>query len=381
MSSVYEDLGVTPIINAAGTLTRLSGSTMWPEAVDAMAAASRHFVDMQELHEAAGRRLAELIGVGAAHVCACATAGIATMAAATMAGRDGARVRQLPDTTGMDDRFVALKAHRNSFDQALRVAGGSFIEVEADREKVASALAQERVAAFFYTFSWFNTDVELDLPSVIEMAHAAGKPVLVDAAAEVPPLANLRRFVDEGADLVTFSGGKALRGPQSSGLILGRADLVAACAANDSPNMSIGRGMKTAKEDIVGLVKAVELYVSRDHDADMRVWEGRVQTIVSAVADIEGVRARRQLPKGLGQKIPHAAVSWDEAMLGREYAAVAAQLKEGPPRIAVQLIDEGVYASARQTGWELRLHPHTLREGEEVVVARRLRLSLLGNTG
>jgi len=376
---IYRALGVEPLINAAGTLTRMSGSLMWPEVTDAMMAASRHFVDMNELHEAAGRRIAELIGVEGAHVCACATAGIAVMAAACMAGTDRRKVLQLPDTTGMKHRFIAQQAHRNAFDQALRVAGGTFVDIGPDVGALEAALVDREVAGILHTFSWFNPEEALRLPQVTACAKKAGVPVIVDAAAEVPPLENLKRFLDEGADLVTFSGGKAIRGPQSSGMILGRADLIQACAANDSPNMGIGRGMKAAKEEIVGLVKAVELYVRRDHQADRAVWDGRVARIVEAVADLEHVEAWRQFPFGVGQQIPHAAIRWNEEKLGLTHEEAVARLKDGKPRIAVQLIHEPVYRFAHKTGQQIRVHPHTLREGQEGVVARRVREVLTGN--
>ena len=370
---VYQELGVEPIINAAGTLTRMSGSIMHPQVVDAMVAASKHFVMMNELHEAAGRRVAELIGVPAAHVCACATAGIAIMAAAVMAGNDPLRARQLPDTDGMADGWVALEAHRNPFDQAVRLVGGRFVGIESDAEKLRQALAGDRIAGVFFTFSWFNTGTTLPLSQVTAIAHEMGKPVIVDAAAEIPPVEHLRRFIDEGADLVTFSGGKALCGPQASGVILG-ADpvLVAACAVNDGPNMSVGRGMKAGKEEIMGVVKAIEHYLSRAHAADQVLWEERVNVILAALGQIEGVEAWRQMPHGLGQQIPHVAVRWEVAVVGMSYAEVIEELLQGSPRIAVQFINEAVYRFARDTGPQIRLHPHTLAEGEENVVAARL---------
>ncbi|HCL28658.1 MAG TPA: hypothetical protein DIC52_09505 [Candidatus Latescibacteria bacterium] len=376
---IYRRLGVEPVINAGGTLTRLSGSIMHPEVVEAMKEASRQYVDMTELHAAAGRRIAELIGVEGAHVCAGATAGIAIMAAAVMAGADRERVRQLPDTTGLADCFVSLHAHRNAFDQALRLAGGRFLNVDPTAEAVGAALRQQDVAGFFYTFSWFNTGESLDLSVVCELAKAAGKPVIVDAAAEVPPLAHLRLFLDQGADLVTFSGGKAMCGPQSGGIILGaRADLIEACAANDAPNMSVGRGMKAGKEEICGVVRAIELYMARDHAADQQLWERQVAHILRILENaVEGVLAWRQLPHGEGQQIPHVAISWEAADLGgRSCADVAAALKADSPRIACQLIHEPVYAFAKETGPQLRFHVHTLKEGEEGIVAQRVRSAL-----
>jgi L-seryl-tRNA(Ser) seleniumtransferase len=370
----YRDLGIAPVINAAGTLTRFGGSLMPPEVTDAMAAAGRAFVDMDELHAAAGRRIAELVGVEAAHVCAGAAAGIALMAAGCMTGTDRERIRRLPDTEGMPHRFVVQKAHHNPFDQALRLTGGRFADVEPDPGALAGVL--DGAAAVYFTFGWFCTGPGLPLAQVCEIAHARGVPVIVDAAAEVPPAANLRRFIEEGADLVVFSGGKAIRGPQASGFILGRRDLVEACRMNDCPNMGVGRPMKVGKEEIAGLVRAVELYVRKDHEAEMLVWERRVGHVIDALAGIEGLRAWRQLPYGIGQQVPHAAVSWDERALGITHAELVRTLLAGIPRIAVQLIDPEVYGFAGFTAPELRIHPHTLQEGEEATVARALRRAL-----
>ncbi len=374
---IYAEIGVTPIINAAGTITTLGGSLMLPEVIEAMNSASRAFVDMHELHLAAGRRIAALIGVEAAHVCSCAAAGIAVMAAACMAGTDPEKISRLPDTTGMNKRFLVQRAHRNPFDQALRLAGGEFVEIGADIAELQRALGPD-VAGVFYTHAWFCTGDALPLAQVAEVAHQAGVPVIVDAAAEVPPVANLRRFLDEGADLVTFSGGKAMRGPQSSGLILGRKDLIEACRLNDAPNMAIGRPMKASKEDIAGLVKAVEIYVSHDHDADQALWEQRVALIIAALSDIPHVRVWRQMPRGVGQQIPHAAVTWDQQALGITPEQAVRDLRQGQPPIAVQLYSPEIYTWSGVTLPELRVHPHTLQEGEAELVAHRLHDMLTG---
>lgn len=371
--NIYAELGVEPIINAAGTLTRLSGSLMHPEVVEAMAEASRSFVDMQELHLAAGRRIAALIGVPAAHVCACAAAGISLMAAACIAGNNRDLIRRLPETQDLRHRFVIQRAHRNGFDRALLLAGGRFVEIESDAVELQEALRSEQVAGVYCTHAWFCTGDALPLAQVAYLAHDSGVPVIVDAAAEVPPLANLSRFLEEGADLVTFSGGKAIRGPQSTGFILGRPDLIEACRLNDCPNAGIGRPMKTGKEDIVGLVKAIELYVQADHASELALWEQRVAQVIEALGSLEHVRVWRQLPYGIGQQIPHAAVSWDEAALGLTHAEAVQALLQGAPRIAVQMIDPGRYGFGGYTQTELRIHPHTLEGDQATIVAQRLK--------
>jgi len=376
----YAELGVQPIINAAGTLTGLGGSLMPPEVVEAMDAAARAFVDMNELHLAAGKRIADLIGVEAAHVCACASAGITLMAAACMAGTDKRRIAQLPDTTGMKDKFVVQHAHRNPFDQALRLAGGSFVEVNPDAQELQSAIT-DNVAAVYYTIAWFCNAPALPLPQVAQIAHKAGVPVIVDAAAEVPPVENLSRFLQEGADLVTFSGGKAIRGPQSSGLILGSRELIEACRLNDSPNMSVGRPMKASKEAIAGLVKAIEMYVSQDHAAEMAAWEYKVNYILTALSGLEHVHVSKKFPYGIGQQIPHVAITWDEQALGLSCQELQQRMRQGHPPIAVQMVSPDTYTWSDFKRAEIRVHPHTLQDGEEVVVALRLREELSDNRG
>jgi len=382
MVNVYEELGVEPIINAAGTLTALGGSLLLPEVNDAMLAASRSFVDVHELHLAAGRRIAELVGVEAAHVCAGAAAGITLMAAACMTGTDPDKIARLPDTAGMKHQFVVQRAHRNPFDQALRLAGGEFVEVGPGAGELAAAVdgapsVDGEVAAVYHTVAWFCVREALPLAQVAAVAHRAGVPVIVDAAAEVPPVENLARFMQEGADLVAFSGGKAMRGPQSSGFLLGNRDLIEACRLNDNPYMAIGRPMKVSKEEIAGLVKAVECYVAKDHAAEMVTWERRVAHVIGALAGLEHVRAIRQLPFGVGQQIPHVALTWNERALGVTYGELVQKLRDGQPRIAVQLVTPQDYAGAGLPH-EVRIHPHTLGEGEEIVVAERLRAMLVG---
>jgi len=370
---IYADLGVTPVINAAGTLTTLGGSLILPEVMEVMVDASRSFVPLDELHLAAGRRIAELLGVEAAHVCAGASAGIVLMAAACMAGSDPQRIRQLPDTAGMRDVFVVQRSHRQSFDQALRVAGGVLREVEPDAAQLAQAVRADDVAAVFYTYAWFCTGEVLSLAQVAEIAHQAGVPVIVDAAAEVPPLENWWRFNVDGADLVAWSGGKAIRGPQCSGFVAGRADRVEACRLNDNPYSSVGRSMKVGKEEIAGLVKAVELYVARDHAADGLVYDRRVARVLETLEGVPGLAARRQMPYGIGQQIPHVSLTWDQATLGLTYEELCQALLDGRPRIAVQVIRPIGEEHDPYNFPQIRVHPHTLREGEETIVAERIR--------
>lgn len=372
MSQIYRDLGVEPIINAAGTVTAYSGNLMHPEVTDAMNQASRAFVIMEELHLAAGKRIAELIGAPAAHVCSSATAGIALAGAAVLTGTDVSRVRRLPNVEGIPNEIIVQKTHRMAYDQAILISGCRFVEIDPTPEALEAAI-NERTAGVWVVFSWGLIGEAIPLPKVAEIAHARGVPVLVDAASELPPMSNLHRYLDEGADLVIFSGGKGLRGPQASGLIIGRPDLVEACRLNDCPNPGIGRSMKMGKEEIVGLVKAVEIYVNRDHEADMMVWDRRVQYIIEQVSKIPTVKAWRQRPYGTGQLFPHVAMTWDVNAVEVSYQEFFDQMLGGSPRIMPQQYHDPL----RNNEHQIRLHVHTLQEGQERIVARRV-LEILG---
>lgn len=366
MNRIYHDLGVEPIINAAGTVTAYSGNLMHPEVTDAMNQASRSFVVMEELHLAAGKRVAELIGVPAAHLCSSATAGIALTGAAAITGTDISRVRQLPHVENLPHEMIVQKTHRMAYDQAIQISGCRFVEIDPTPEALAAAITDQTVGVWV-VFSWGLIGEAIPLPKVAEIAHARGIPVFVDAASELPPMSNLHRYLKEGADLVIFSGGKGLRGPQASGLVIGRPDLVEACRLNDCPNPGIGRSMKMGKEEIVGLVKAVEIYMNRDHEADMLIWDRRVQYIIDQVSKVPTVKAWRQLPYGDGQLFPHVAMTWDINTVEVSYQEFFDQMLGGSPRIMPQQYDDPMRDRERQ----IRLHVHTLQEGQEVLVARR----------
>jgi Selenocysteine synthase [seryl-tRNASer selenium transferase] len=296
---IYEELGVRPAINAWGTITKIGGSTMAPEVVAAMCEAARNYVDIAAFHTAAGARIAKLLGAEACCVTSGAAAGIAVSAAACMARTDVAKRLQLPDTRGMPNEAIILKCHRTLYDQAISLSGAKVVEVGtasfACPEQVEAALS-ERTAFFFYAAESETMRGSIDLATLTPMMKERGIPTVVDAAAEIPPKENVLKYLKKGADLVIFSGGKELRGPQSSGLILGCKDLIAACDANCCPNHSIGRPMKVDKESIAGIVKAVELFAAKDYAAQTLAWEDMVHRIVAALRDCPGVEAREGKP-------------------------------------------------------------------------------------
>lgn len=355
---IYERLGVRTLINARGTYTYLSGSVMPPEVVAAMTEAARSFVDIHELHAAVGARIALLTGAEAALVTAGAAAALLQGTAACVVGCDAERIKRLPDVTGLKDEVVIQKAHRNAYDHAIQTVGVRLVEVETAEEMQAAAGPQ--TAMLHYT-SAFGPDGKISLEEVIALGKATSIPVFVDAAAELPPAENLCGIVAMGADLVTFSGGKGLRGPQASGLLLGRRDLVEAAAANGCPNHSIGRPMKAGKEEIVGLLRAVELYLERDHEAEWAQWEDQIDHIARRVADIPGVETGR-VPEHVLNHVPRLYVKIDADAVGKTQDGAVEALRSGDPKIEVLTTEMG-----------LTISPNTLMPGEEKTLARRLR--------
>ena len=362
---IYDDLGVRPIVNASATLTRLGGSIMPPKVLEAMADASRCFVDLDELQLRVGERLAELTGNEAAYVCTGAAAGLVLATAACIAGTDPAAIHQLPDLTGLKDEVIVHRSHRNGYDHAVRQVGVKLVEIgyamhtaEWELERAIS----ERTAAVIWFQGAMSGHGDLPLQTVIDIASLRGVPVIVDAAAQLPPTENLWRFTEMGASLAVFSGGKDLRGPQASGLIVGRRDLIDGIRANGSPNHSIGRPMKVGKEEMVGLLAAVQLYLEIDQEARASQDEETVIGWCTALNRISGVFSERSYPNEAGQPLPRAAVRFDAAKLGMDRDQVVKNLLEGSPAISVALLEEdGIY-----------LNPMTLADGEEEIVIQRL---------
>lgn len=368
--SILETLGVRRVINADARLTRLGGSLMPPAVRAAMDEAAHSYVDMFELQAAVGRRLAALTRNEAAFVCTGAAAGLTLTTLACTAGADLERIARLPDLSGCPDEVVIHTAHRIPYDMAVRLAGARLVTVGNVLQTFPwelEAAIGPRTAAVLFIAGEHLARGALPLPEVVAIAHARGVPVLVDAAAQLPPPENLWRFTRElGADLAIFSGGKDLAGPQASGLIVGRADLVAACAAHASPHQRLGRPMKVGKEELVGLLAAVEHYLQQDHPARIAHFEQVVAAWVDALDDGDGVRARRDFPNEAGQPTPRAVVTLDPARCGITGAELRRRLWEGDPRVAVAAAGEHA----------ISLTPDTLEPGEELIVVAQIRRAL-----
>lgn len=353
----FRDLGVRPIINCRGTYTIVSGSRILPQVAEAMVAASDAYVDMDELMEKVGERLAALTGAEWGYITSGCAAALAEVAAACIAGADPEKIARLPDTTGMKNEILMQRAHRNQYDRALRLTGAVIVEVETEDELRASIGERTALIAI-------NADHECEetipTPQMIAIAREYGIPTLVDAAAQRPDVPNI--YLAMGADAVAYSGGKCLRGLQASGLVLGKKALLKAAYLHSAPHHSLGRPMKAGKEEIMGLLTAVEAWIlGRDHAAEWRMWEGYLECIRQAVADLPSVTTRID-PPGIFNVAPTLVIAWDPAVVGCTPAQAHRALWEGEPRITLHLLPEG-----------LRIMPYMMEEGEDSLVAARLR--------
>ncbi|MAX19917.1 MAG: aminotransferase class V-fold PLP-dependent enzyme [Dehalococcoidia bacterium] len=367
----YNRLGVKRIINAASWITVYGGSIMPPAVVQAMDDASHWFVDMHELNEKAGNIIATLTGAEAGLVTAGSAAGMVLEAAATMAGNDPAKIWQLPDTSNMKNEIILHRAHRVNYDHSFRAAGAMLVEIgnaSTTQEWELENAINENTAAVAYIFGPRRGGA-IPLRRTVEIAHQHDIPVIVDAAAMLPPLENLSRFIEEGADLVSFSGGKGVMGPQSTGILAGRADLIEAAYANGAPNsVSVGRAAKVCKEEIAGLITALEIFVDTDFEAVNATWRAKCAHVVDELKEIPGLRveleeARPDHLEG-GSNFAKAVIHFDQDWNGPNIEDINQMLFDGDPGVRVGLSD---------IGDALAVYPVALQPGEEEILAARLK--------
>ncbi len=398
MTNIYERLGVVPIINACGPNTRLSGGIMAPEVAQAMVEASQHCVDMVELQARASELIAEATGAEAGLVTSGAAAGVLLGLAAAMTGLDPDKMNRLPDTSGMKSEIIVPRSHRNFYDRAARALGARVVEVglsdrfsgagvrDVEAWEIASAIS-ERTAAVYYLAKPHSMP---RLPEVVEAAGAKGVPVVVDAAAELPPKENLRRFIAEGAALVAFSGGKAIGGPQASGILAGRRELVASAALQNLdldvfvdhfnpppsfidksrlpglPHHGIGRPCKVGKEEIVGLLTALRLFTS-DNGAREERWHAISSALGAALKAVPGVDVATS-GDARGSGIPYVTVRLRPRSDGFDTMALVARLEAGAQSVRCNL-------SEVATG-TIILSPVCLDEEHVPAIAAKFRAAL-----
>ena len=365
--NIYKRLGIRTVINGNATLTRLGGSIMPTEVVAAMVDASKHFVDIIELQKRVGEEIAKLTHNEAAYVSCGAAAALTLSTAACITGLDATKREKLPHLdTSMKNEVIVHRHGRVGYDFAVRQVGVTFVEIGDENGTSPDALETaitENTAAIFYFANPGREHLWVPYEKAIAIAKRHNVPLIVDAAAQLPPPENLWRFTQMGADLALFSGGKGLCGPQSSGLIVGKESLIEAIAFNGPPNPFIGRGMKVGKEEMVGLLAAVEWYVNQDHVELQQSYEDQVTYYDEVFADIQGVTVHRSFPSEAGQPMPRTEIRFDEERLGITRNEILQQLVEGEPSIDI--------AGAGANG--VLINGQTLMQGEIEIIAQRLK--------
>jgi len=330
----YDELGLTTVINCEGTMTVLGGSLLRPELEAVMAMAGRHFVSVPDLEVAAGKRIAEMLKLPdgyTALVTSGAAAAIQSGLAGILTGDNEAKIRQLPDLTGMKSEVIIQKSHRNPFDHQLRNTGVKLIEIET-REQLGQAVNDRTAMMHFSNFA--NAAGQIKVDEWPKLAKQYNLPCMNDAAADTPPVSHLWDYTNMGYDLVTFSGGKAMRGPQCAGLLIGRKDLVACALLNNSPHEdTIGRSQKVGKEEIIGMVKAVELFLNEDHDALAKEWQERLDGVSRELTKIPGVSTSFFTPD-IANHVPHMSITWD-SRIALTPQQVSKLLRNSKPAIVI----------------------------------------------
>jgi len=355
--SDYQSLGLRPLINAYATVTKYGGSLMPPEVLAAMNEAARAFVDLAELQRRAGERIAELTRNEAAYVTSGAAAGIMLSSAACILQRQPEALDLFPAIAGLRHEAIIPHSQRNPYDFAIQQTGSKRIEIDSSPAALRAAINDNTACVFWFPRGSGNAE-GLTLRETIAIADEHGLPVIVDAAAQLPPVENLWRFTEMGAALALFSGGKDLRGPQSTGLMLGRRDLIDCIRPISNPNHGLGRPLKVGKEEMMGLLAALERYLKLDHAARARYCEETVRFFCDALNPLPGVDAQRAFPNEAGQPLPWCRVTIDSALIGKSAQELVTDFLNHDPAIAVSPVDVARF----------HLNPMTLNPGEEIIV-------------
>jgi uncharacterized pyridoxal phosphate-dependent enzyme len=359
--NVYNELGVTTVINGQGTMTMLGGSLPRPEVEAVMALAGQHFVSIPELEVAAGSKIAEMLKLPEGYT-ALVTSGAAgamqSGLAGILTGDNEQYIQQLPDLTGLKSEVIIQKSHRNPFDHQLRGTGVKLIEIET-RDELRNAVNQKTAMMHFTNFA--NAAGKIKVDEWVKLAKQYNLPAMIDAAADTPPVSHLWDYANMGYDLVTFSGGKAIRGPQCAGLLIGRKELIGYALLNNSPyEDTLGRGQKVGKEEIIGMVKALELYLDEDQNALTQEWWRRLDTVSKQVVKVEGVSTAYFIPD-IANHVPTMQINWDPRRISLTPHEVSDALRQGKPSIVLGRTQIG-----------LEMNSFMLQPGEDQIIAERL---------
>jgi uncharacterized pyridoxal phosphate-dependent enzyme len=365
--NVYAELGVTTVVNGQGTMTVLGGSLMRPEVESVMALAAQHFVSIPDLEVAAGRRIAEMLKLPdgySAIVTSGAAAAMQSGLAGILTGDNPKFIEQIPDLTGMKSEVIIQKSHRNPFDHQLRNTGVKLIEIES-RDDLHKAVNSNTAMMHFSNFA--NASGQIKVDEWVKLGKELKIPTFIDAAADTPPVSHLWDYANMGYDLIAFSGGKAIRGPQCAGLLLGRNDLVAYALLNNSPHEdTIGRSQKVGKEEIIGMIKALELYLAEDQQTLTQEWQRRLELVSLKISTLPGVTTSYFIPD-VANHVPHMEIKWDQRIKLTPADALTS-LRNSKPSI--------VLARAEKNGTEKRegitMNSFMLKPGEDAIIADKL---------
>ena len=359
----YEELGVKTVINCEGTMTVLGGSILRPELEAVMGQAGRHFVRIADLEAAAGKRIAEMLKLPEGYtalVTSGAAAAIESGLAGILTGDNEQFIKQIPDLTGMKSEVIIQKSHRNPFDHQLRNTGIKLVVIES-RDELRQAVNDRTAMMHFSNFA--NAEGQIKVDEWVKLATEYKIPCMNDAAADTPPVSHLWDYANMGYDLITFSGGKAMRGPQCAGLLIGKKELVANAFLNNSPHEdTIGRSQKVGKEEIVGMVKALELYLNEDHEALWKEWQDQLEYISRQITRVDGVSTSFFVPD-IANHVPHMSITWDSSRIALTTKEVSKLLADSTPSIIMG-------GGEGRPG--LAMNSFMLQPGENKIVAEQL---------
>jgi uncharacterized pyridoxal phosphate-dependent enzyme len=359
--NVYEELGVTTVINGQGTMTVLGGSLARPEVEAVMALAGQHFCSIPDLEVAAGKRIAEMLKLPEGYTALVTSGAAAAMQsglAGILTGDNPKFIEQLPDLTGMKSEVIIQKSHRNPFDHQLRATGAKLVVIETTDE-LRKAVNPQTAMLHFTNFA--NASGQIKVDEWAKLGKELNIPTFIDAAADTPPVSHLWDYANMGYDLSAFSGGKAIRGPQCAGLLIGRKDLVANALLNNSPHEdTLGRSAKVGKEEIIGMVKALELYLNEDHEALNKEWQRRLESISAQITRIPGVTTTYSVPD-VANHVPHMDIKWDPSHISLDPRDAYKTLRGGEPSIVLGSNPNG-----------LGMNSFMLQPGEEKIIADHL---------
>jgi uncharacterized pyridoxal phosphate-dependent enzyme len=359
--NVYEELGVTTVINGQGTMTVLGGSLARPEVEAVMALAGQHFCSIPDLEVAAGKRIAEMLKLPEGYTALVTSGAAAAMQsglAGILTGDNPKFIEQLPDLTGLKSEVIIQKSHRNPFDHQLRATGVKLVVIETTDE-LRKAVNPQTAMLHFSNFA--NASGQIKVDEWAKLGKELNIPTFIDAAADTPPVSHLWDYANIGYDLSAFSGGKAIRGPQCAGLLIGRKDLVAYALLNNSPHEdTLGRCAKVGKEEIIGMVKALELYLKEDHEALNKEWQRRLESISAQITRIPGVTTTYSVPD-VANHVPHMSIKWDSNHISLDPRDASKVLRGGKPSIVLESNPNG-----------LGMNSFMLKPGEEKIIADHL---------